>query len=434
MLEKKILLHTPNDLKNSLLKIKNDLEVNEISTWAIIPAAGKGLRFGGKIPKQYQMLDGEIILKRAINCVAELPTEANLQAIIVVLAENDFFFDELKFSGKVYNSDNCEINVLACKIGKYTRRDTVLSALNVISEVANENDLALVHDAVRPGLKRVTLERLWNTVKFSEDGAILALKASDTIKLARDRNDSFSQTVVDKTISRERCWLAQTPQIFPIYKLLPSLLNKDDATDECSAMEKNGYHPNIVIGDPWNLKITEQHDYKFLEELMTIKKNENIVDKFLIGQGYDVHGLVKDRKLVIGGVLIPYHLGLQGHSDADVLIHAILDGILGAAGMGDIGKLFPDDDSDFKDIDSRKLLVDVVSRIKEKKLIVNQIDSTVIAQKPKLTEFIDQMKSNIQKDTNCRLVNIKATTTEKLGFIGREEGIAAQAIVSLFSI
>ena len=182
---KKILLHSPNDLKNSLLKIKNDSEVNDISTWAIIPAAGKGLRFGGKIPKQYQMLDGEIILKRTIDCVAEFPTEGNLLAIIVVLSEDDFFFDKFNFSGKVYNSNNCEINVLPCKIGKDTRRDTVLSALNVISEIANENDFALIHDAVRPVLKRITLARLWNTVKFSKDGAILALKASDTIKLAK---------------------------------------------------------------------------------------------------------------------------------------------------------------------------------------------------------------------------------------------------------
>ena len=153
-----------------------------------------------------------------------------------------------------------------------------------------------------------------------------------------------------------------------------------------------------------------------------------------IGQGFDVHQLVKGRKLILGGVEINHQTGLMGHSDADVLVHAIIDAILGAAALGDIGKIFPDSNSEFQNIESRLLLRKVREKIFSKNLIINQIDSTIIAEKPKLRNYIDQMVRNLQKDTCCKLVNVKATTTEKLGYIGKEEGIAAQAIVSLVSL
>jgi len=147
-----------------------------------------------------------------------------------------------------------------------------------------------------------------------------------------------------------------------------------------------------------------------------------------VGQGYDVHELVPKRKLILGGVLIDFHLGLKGHSDADVLIHAIIDAILGASGLGDIGKHFPDSDSKFKNARSRDLLKDVIELIKSKKYKIINIDSTIICQSPKLSKFIPKMIENIAADCNCKSsqINIKATTTEMLGFIGRSEGVAAQ--------
>lgn len=147
-----------------------------------------------------------------------------------------------------------------------------------------------------------------------------------------------------------------------------------------------------------------------------------------VGQGYDAHQLVPKRKLILGGVLIDFHLGLKGHSDADVLIHAIMDAILGASGMGDIGQHFPDSDLTFKNAKSRDLLTDVISLVESKKFKIINIDATIICQSPKLSEFIPQMIENIAVDCKCESsqVNIKATTTEMMGFIGRSEGIAAQ--------
>ena len=152
-----------------------------------------------------------------------------------------------------------------------------------------------------------------------------------------------------------------------------------------------------------------------------------------IGQGFDAHALVAGRRLVIGGVQIPYEKGLAGHSDADVLIHAVCDALLGAAGLGDIGRHFPDSDARFKDIDSRKLLREVARLLKERGLRVANVDATVIAQAPKMAPHIPVMRANLAADLGIALdaVNVKAKTTEKLGFVGRGEGIAAEAVALL---
>jgi len=154
---------------------------------------------------------------------------------------------------------------------------------------------------------------------------------------------------------------------------------------------------------------------------------------FRIGFGYDVHRLVKGRPLILGGVNIPWELGLLGHSDADVLVHAIMDGILGALGQGDIGRHFPDNDPAYKDKDSLLMLQEVMSMVKKEEYLVNNIDNTVVAQKPKLAPYIDKMKENLSKilDVELDRINIKATTTEGMGFTGREEGIEAYSVVSL---
>ncbi len=155
-----------------------------------------------------------------------------------------------------------------------------------------------------------------------------------------------------------------------------------------------------------------------------------------VGLGYDVHKLVEDRKLILGGVEVPHTLGLLGHSDADVLVHAIMDALLGAAAMGDIGKHFPDTDMEYKDADSMKLMARVRELIEEKGYVIENIDATVIAQKPKLRPYIDQMEENIAQVLRIERdqINVKATTEERLGFTGREEGMAAQAICSLMTM
>lgn len=155
-----------------------------------------------------------------------------------------------------------------------------------------------------------------------------------------------------------------------------------------------------------------------------------------VGLGYDVHKLVEDRDLILGGVKVPHTLGLLGHSDADVLVHAIMDALLGAAALGDIGKHFPDTDMEYKGADSMKLMARVRELIEEKGYVIENIDATIIAQKPKLRPYIDQMEENIAKVLRIERdqINVKATTEERLGFTGREEGMAAQAICSLATL
>ena len=156
---------------------------------------------------------------------------------------------------------------------------------------------------------------------------------------------------------------------------------------------------------------------------------------FRIGQGYDCHALVEGRKLIIGGVDIPHHLGLLGHSDADVLLHAITDSILGAAALGDIGKHFPDTDPEFKGADSRKLLKEAAKRVVATGYIIGNIDCTIIAQRPKMAPHIMTMRANIAEDLGVDIsqVNVKAKTNEKLGYLGREEGIAAESVALLIA-
>jgi 2-C-methyl-D-erythritol 2,4-cyclodiphosphate synthase len=194
-------------------------------------------------------------------------------------------------------------------------------------------------------------------------------------------------------------------------------------------MEQAGLAPLLVMGDEANNKITFADD---LQGWQTRKGRR--MSSIRIGQGFDVHALGEGRRLVMGGVEIPYHLGLVGHSDADVLLHAVSDAILGAVGLGDIGQHFPDTDAAYSGADSRVLLRHVVALARQEGFAVTQVDATIIAQAPKMAPHIPSMVDNLREDTQTRLVNVKATTTEKLGFTGRGEGIAAQAVVLLSAL
>lgn len=190
-------------------------------------------------------------------------------------------------------------------------------------------------------------------------------------------------------------------------------------TDDASYVEQLGIRVSITQGDYGNIKITTKEDLPEQESLET-----------RVGSGYDVHRLVEGRDLILGGVNIPYNKGLLGHSDADVLLHALMDALLGAASLGDIGEHFPDTEEAYKGISSLELLDRVAERLKEEGFSVGNIDATIMAQKPKLAPYKEKMKNNIAEALGIPLgsINLKATTTEKLGFVGREEGIAAEAV------
>ena len=226
----------------------------------------------------------------------------------------------------------------------------------------------------------------------------------------------------------------QTPQVFR-YELLKRAyeqVNLNAVTDDSSLIEMMNEEVYIVEGSYDNIKITTQADITYAN---FISKGEKSMD-YRVGIGYDVHQFTEGRPLFLGGVEIPYRMGLLGHSDADVLLHAIMDALLGASGLGDIGRLFPDSEDQYDNISSVKLLRKVADIIAEKGFEVKNIDAVVIAERPKIAPYIEQMIMMISTtiDMDPTRVNIKGTTTEKLGFEGRGEGISAQAVVMVDKI
>jgi 2-C-methyl-D-erythritol 4-phosphate cytidylyltransferase/2-C-methyl-D-erythritol 2,4-cyclodiphosphate synthase len=227
----------------------------------------------------------------------------------------------------------------------------------------------------------------------------------------------------------------QTPQAFD-RELLVTAYNqamKDGylGTDDAALVERLGIKVKFVPGNYQNIKITTPEDLQFAETVLG--RRQEAKNMIRAGIGYDVHCLVPERKLILGGVEIPYSFGLEGHSDADVLLHAIKDALLGAAALGDIGRHFPDTDGRYKGISSLKLLIKVREILSKNGYIVNNIDATIVAQKPKLAPYIAQMNANIAAalGVDGRKINVKATTTEGLGFTGQGQGIAAYATATI---
>ena len=258
-------------------------------------------------------------------------------------------------------------------------------------------------------------------------GAIAAVPATYTMKIAHDKR-------VINTPDRKDLWQVNTPQIFK-KDILAKAYEKAYAdhfygTDDAMLVERLGETVKIIEDIPENIKITHPGDMILVEQMITGGKGASMQR---VGQGYDVHKLVDGRKLILGGVDIPHEKGLDGHSDADVLIHAIMDAILGAAALGDIGKHFPDTDDQYKNIDSMFLLYGVRKLMEVNGFSIQNIDATLILQAPKVAPYIEKMRKNIAEKLGLDIsqVSVKATTEEGLGFTGRKEGVAAMAVCML---
>ena len=404
------------------------------ATWGIIPAGGSGKRFKSNIPKQYIHLNGMTLLERSVASLLKFPERASLVCIILIVSRNDKYCEFLKFA-KSSSGFNNGVPIIALRCGGSTRGESVCAGVNFLKNIASMDDWIVVHDAVRPFVSQVALERLWDIGSEEPDGAILAIPVSDTLKLAlakKGQNNSTSD-YIKKTENRENYWLAQTPQMFKLGLLLDVFRGQTYSfTDEASAVENLGKTPRLIQGERKNIKITTPDDLEIAENWQLKEEGVAKGHTMLIGQGFDVHKFGNEGEFVVlGGVKIPHSASLLGHSDADVLIHAICDAILGAAGLGDIGEWFSDNEPRYKGIDSRKILKKIILAVKTKDLVVYQIDATVICEEPKITPHKEKMKEILTMETNCSFINIKATTVERLGSIGRKEGIAAMASVSL---
>ncbi len=295
-----------------------------------------------------------------------------------------------------------------------TRAQTVLLALQRATQACDDDDWILIHDAARPLVRPREIEKLISVVGTSNDGGLLGWPVVDSLARADEGEMTTSH-------SRDGLWRCATPQMFRLGHLrdclAAAIARGDSITDEASIMQCSSA----------NFKITTPEDFDMAQQLI------NATTTTRVGTGFDVHALVGGRRLILGGVEIEFDRGLDGHSDADVLLHAIADACLGAAAMGDIGRHFPDSDDRYAGADSRQLLRHVVDLLGSRGFAIINIDATVIAQAPKLAPYIARMVDNIANDCGVATdaVNVKATTTEGLGFTGRGQGIAAQASVSV---
>ncbi len=390
----------------------------------IVAAAGAGKRLGLGKNKAFAVLGGLPLLVQCLRMLSD--TGLAEKTIVAVGADEVAMTESLLRDYKEY-FPALQTSVVA---GGSERTDSVKNAL----AIAGSDGYIAVHDGARPFAGQEVFER---TLKAAQKtgAAIAAVPVKNTIKVIDGGG------YVESTPQRSTLQAVQTPQIFKA-ELLQRAYSSENlqgaaVTDDASLVERLGVKVAVAEGSYENIKITTPEDLLLAEKICAdrgmVMQTEIKMPQFRVGTGYDVHRLTENRKLILCGVEVPYELGLDGHSDADVAVHALMDALLGAAGLGDIGKHFPDTDERFKGADSMKLLEHVLKLLKERCWHVNNADVTIIAQRPKLAGFIPAMRDNLANAMNLEAdaVNVKATTTEKLGFTGRGEGIAAEAAVSL---
>jgi 2-C-methyl-D-erythritol 4-phosphate cytidylyltransferase/2-C-methyl-D-erythritol 2,4-cyclodiphosphate synthase len=304
--------------------------------------------------------------------------------------------------------------------GGQRRQDSVARAFAAVAERA---DVVVIHDAARPLVSDAVIRRTIDAAART-GAAIAAVRASDTVK----RGDA-SQRIVE-TLPRDDIYLAQTPQAFRTAVLRDALGFADDATDEAALAERAGYAVRLVEGDVRNLKITTPEDLAMAEHLLG---GAAPASALRIGNGYDLHTLVAGRPLILGGVTIPFEKGLQGHSDADAVCHAVTDAILGAAAAGDIGRHFPDTDPAWKDANSIDLLRHAAGIVRDAGFDVANVDIVVIAQRPKMAPHVDGMRANLAHALGCDAsqISVKGKTNEGVDSTGAGESIAVHAVALL---
>lgn len=384
--------------------------MNNIINSAVIAAGGSGTRMGGNVPKQFVRIGGIPIIVRTL---LKFETCSDIDEIIVVVRDCDI--ETVKILLNEYKITKLTRIVK----GGATRQASVLNGINAAS-----GRFVFIHDAARPFVTPEQISEVVNeTHRFG--AAALGVPIKDTLKTVK------KDGMISETVDRENKYSIQTPQGFEIEMIRAAHREAErkgvSVTDDCALAELSGASVKVVEGSSLNIKLTTPEDIILAEGILNSKKGET--EQVRVGLGYDVHRLVKERELILGGIKIPYELGLLGHSDADVLLHSIMDAMLGAAALGDIGTHFPDTDEKWRGADSCMLLAAVRNILKENGFSVVNIDATIIAQKPKLADFIPHMREKISEvlEISAACVSVKATTTEKLGFCGRGEGIAAEA-------
>ena len=371
---------------------------------AIIVAAGKGERAGSAIPKQYSQLGGQPVLRRAVAALAHHP---DVSEIIVVIGAGQEALAQSALSG---------LPIDALVTGGAERQHSVAAGLAAVRAA----DHVLIHDAARPLLPKAVVDRLIEALRSSA-AAIPALPVVDT--LARAAN------ALGDVVNREGLVRVQTPQAFrlDVIRQAHAIWAGAAATDDAQMARAAGFEVAIVEGSPMLDKITQPGDFEQAEQ----KLSANLTPR--TGSGFDVHRLGAGEELWLGGILIPHDKGLIGHSDADVALHALTDALLGALGDGDIGSHFPPSDPQWRGVASHRFVEHAARLIRAAGGIIDHVDLTIICEAPKIGAHRAAMREAIATMLGVSLtrVSVKATTTEGLGFAGRGEGIAAQALANI---
>ena len=374
-----------------------------MSVTALIVAAGKGERVGGGVPKQYRLLGGKPVLRWAVEALKGHPA---VKSARVVIGQGQEELAKASLEG---------IEVGELIAGGAERADSVRAGLSAI-----EGDAVLVHDAARPFCPAAVIDRLIASLEFYE-GAAPVVPIGDT--LAR-----VSETL-EEPVDRSGLVRVQTPQAFRLDALKAAYERWSGAapTDETTVVRAAGMKVATVEGDPVLEKLTLPADFQRAEQWLAGRLSPRT------GMGFDVHAFAGEGPLMLGGIEVAHSRGLAGHSDADVVLHAMTDALLGAAGLGDIGEHFPPSDARWKGAASSLFLAHAVELLRSRGAIIDHVDCTIIAEAPKVGPHREAMRRRVAEVAGLRIdqVSIKATTTEGLGFTGRREGIAAQAVASI---
>jgi 2-C-methyl-D-erythritol 4-phosphate cytidylyltransferase/2-C-methyl-D-erythritol 2,4-cyclodiphosphate synthase len=369
----------------------------------ILLAGGDSNRFKSKIPKQYHKIAGKTLISISIDKIREF-TEIT-KIVFVFNKKHKKYLDKINLK-----------DVISIKGGN-TRKQSTINALNYLKKHKNTNKV-LIHDAARPNFSLNLIKKIIKASKKNKT-VVPVLKLQDSLKQKGKTNQILS-------LIRNNYFSTQTPQCFDLNEifLLHTKKKKKYIDDDFSLIDKTNRF-KFINGEKQNFKITDKQDLDLL-----IKYNKSNISS---GIGFDVHRLIKGKNLYLGGINVPSKLGTLGHSDGDPVLHAIIDAILGACRMGDIGEKFSDKNKKFKNIRSDKLLKKIIKEIKERNYLVNNIDVNIIAEQPKLKKYKKKIIQNIANlcEISLNNVNVKAKTTEKLGVIGKKKAIAAEVIVSV---
>ena len=377
---------------------------------AIIVAAGRGERLGGDTPKALVDLAGRTLLRRSAEALAAC---AEVNALIVVAPEG---FERVA-GDEVYGTGKLR----AVVVGGATRQDSVRAGL---ARTTDRDRVVLVHDAARPFVDAPMVTRVLEGVRL-HGAAIPVAPVVDTIKRVRSGR-------VGQTLDREKLGAAQTPQGFRRDALMRAYARAAKAgvvlTDEAMAMERESLPVAAVPGSARNFKITTPDDLERARRLLAPPHSA-----LRVGHGFDAHRLVPKRRLMLGGIHVPADVGLEGHSDGDVLLHALCDALLGAGALGEIGTLFPSTDRKLRGAPSARFVAEVLRRLEAAELSIVNVDATLIAERPRLSAHLEAMKSSVVRLLRIEpaQVSIKVKSTDALGAIGRGEGIAAQVLALL---